>query len=223
MHWINFPLITIMIWSGLRIYWASDVYAFGIGDWQWFHFFPEWVYEKLDLNRHLARGLAFHFVFAWLFVINGIAYGIYIALTGEWRHVVPDRRCLRESWHVLLHDLHLRKEEPPKRGRYNAAQRLTYSFVLALGGLSILSGFAIFKPTQLSFLTWIFGGYETARLIHFWVMIAFILFFVVHIIQVARAGWRNFTSMITGYELEPKTVAAADADGSESEEVKVDG
>lgn len=31
LHWINFPLLFIMMWSGLRIYWADDVYAFGIG------------------------------------------------------------------------------------------------------------------------------------------------------------------------------------------------
>ena len=24
MHWINFPVLSIMIWSGLRIYWSFD-------------------------------------------------------------------------------------------------------------------------------------------------------------------------------------------------------
>ena len=108
--------------------------------------------------------------------------------------------ALRDSWQVLLHDLHIRKEAPARRGRYNEAQRLTYSLVLVLGALAIASGFAIFKPTQLSPLTWLLGGYTSARVIHFAVTIAFIVFFVVHIAQVARAGWRNFTSMVTGYE-----------------------
>ena len=31
-HWINFPVIFIMIWSGLLIYWANDVYRIGWGD-----------------------------------------------------------------------------------------------------------------------------------------------------------------------------------------------
>ena len=77
MHWINFPLIVIMVWSGIRIYWAERVYAFGFLDWEWFKFFPESFYEPLDINNNLARGLAFHFNFAWLFVINGLAFVIY--------------------------------------------------------------------------------------------------------------------------------------------------
>ena len=31
MHWINAPLLTIMIWSGLLIYWANDVYSIRLG------------------------------------------------------------------------------------------------------------------------------------------------------------------------------------------------
>lgn len=207
MHWINFPLIVIMIYSGLRIYWAEDVYAFGIFGWEWFHLFPDPVYESLQLERRLARGLAFHFNFAWLFTLNGLAYALYTWRTGEWRQLVPGRRHLKDAWHVLLHDLHLRKDAPPKRGRYNEAQRLTYTLVLLLGFLAIVSGFAIFKPTQLSFLTAMLGGYETARLIHFTVTICFIVFFVVHILQVARAGFRNFMSMVTGYEVQDRGVS----------------
>ena len=30
-HWINFPLLFLMIWSGLMIYWANDVYAISAG------------------------------------------------------------------------------------------------------------------------------------------------------------------------------------------------
>ena len=84
LHWINFPLLAIMIWSGLRIYWAEDVYALGIGDWQWFAFFPEVVYDKLDLDRHLARGMAFHFSFAWLFVIEEHGAPLRLATPNEY-------------------------------------------------------------------------------------------------------------------------------------------
>ena len=85
MHWINFPLLFIMIWSGLRIYWANDVYDITIGGWQVFNFFPDAFNETLGLERRLARGMAFHLAFGWLFALNGVAYGLYLLKTREWR------------------------------------------------------------------------------------------------------------------------------------------
>ena len=200
MHWINFPLLMIMIWSGLRIYNANDVYGIDLLGVQ-FDFFPQGVYDFLEADRRLAKGLAFHLTFGWLFAINGLFYGLHLWRSGEWRDIFPDRKALREVPDVVAHDLHLRSDEVPQ-GRYNAAQQLTYSAVIAMGALIIVSGFAIYKPTQLAPLTWLLGGYETARLIHFVTTLGFVAFFVLHIVQVARAGWGNLTSMITGYRVE---------------------
>lgn len=201
LHWINFPLLFIMIWSGMRIYWAEDVYAFGIGSWQWFAFWPEAVYEQLGLERRLARGMAFHFAFGWLFVINGLIYTAYLVVTREYRHILPDRRAAREAAGVVLHELHVTQEAPPQ-GKYNAAQRISYTAVLVMAIVIVVSGFAIYKPTQLHPLPLLFGGYQGARLVHFTMTIGLLLFFLVHVIQVARAGWNNFRSMITGYLIE---------------------
>ncbi len=201
MHWINFPLITVMIYSGLRIYWANDVYAFGIGGWTIFPFFPESIYDTFQLSSQLARGIAFHFTFGWLFAINGLAYLTWLVVSGEWRHIVPDRQAWIEARLVVLHDLGLRPEAPVK-GRYNAAQRITYTLVIAMGVLIVLTGLAILKSTSLSWLTAMFGGYKTARLLHFATTIGFLLFFLVHLVQVARAGMGNFLSMVTGWERE---------------------
>ena len=212
LHWINFPLLFVMIWSGLRIYWAEDVYAFGIGSWQWFAFFPEAIYENLDLERRLARGMAFHFAVGWLFVINGVIYTIYLALSGEWRTILPDRKTPKEAKDVVLHDLHLKKEAPPQ-GIYNAAQRMSYTIVLIMAAIIVVTGFAIYKPSQLHPLPLLFGGYQGARLIHFAMTIGLLLFFLVHVLQVIRAGWNNFRAMVTGYEIEyPETTADEDAD-----------
>jgi len=211
LHWVNFPLLLVMVWSGLRIYWAEDVYAFGIGGWQWFAFFPEWFYQLLDLDRHLARGMAFHFVFGWLFVLNGLGYVVYLAWSREWRHLIPDRQTWREAGQVLLHDLRLRRSAPPQ-GKYNAAQRVSYTIVLAMTAVLVLSGFAIYKPTQLHPLPLLFGGYQGARLVHFTMTIGVSGFFLIHLLQVARAGWNNLRSMITGYIVEP---IGGDANGVE--------
>ncbi len=206
MHWINFPLLTIMIWSGLRIYWADTQDPFGVGvgflGWHWFDLFPDSFNEKLGLNRSLAKGMAFHFTFAWLFTLNGLAYALYLWRSGGWRHLVPERSSLRDATKVVGHDLHLSQAPLPPQGRYNGAQRLSYSFILFLGLLAVVSGLSIYKPTQLGFLTALLGGYEMAKTIHFLVTMAFVAFFVVHLLQVLRSGFANFWSMVVGYQLQ---------------------
>jgi thiosulfate reductase cytochrome b subunit len=204
MHWLNFPILTVMIWSGLRIYWSFDVSRVPSIRFGEETLFPEGFYEALQLNRKLARGMAFHFTFGWLFFINGMLYVLYLAVSREWKHLVPSRADLRKVSATLLHDLGLRKEAP-EHGQYNVMQQLAYSLVIVLGFLALATGFAIYKPVQLGWLTGIFGGYQNARLIHFIVTMSFLAFFAVHIVQVARAGFGNFWSMISGYELESES------------------
>src|SRR5215471_18162974 len=64
-HWVNFPLLALMIWSGLWIYWANDVYRVGLGSITLFKFFPRGFYSALGLNQQLAKGMAWHFFFMW--------------------------------------------------------------------------------------------------------------------------------------------------------------
>ncbi len=212
MHWVNFPLLTVMVWSGLLIYWAYQPYRIGWGETTLLKIFPAGVLEALGLSRQLAKGMAYHFVFGFFFAVNGVLYVIYTAASGEWRHIVPDRHALTESVQVALHDAGLRKTLPPQ-GRYNAAQRVSYSAVIGMGAGSLLTGLAIWKPTTLGVLTTLLGGYQMARTIHFILTVLFVLFFVVHIAQVVRAGAANFWSMVTGYErATPEPVADPFAD-----------
>ena len=67
-----------------------------------------------------------------------------------------------------------------------------------MGAGSLVTGLAIYKPTQLAWLTGLLGGYAWARAEHFALTIGYVLFFVVHIAQVIRAGWNNFRAMVTG-------------------------
>jgi len=200
MHWVNFPLLAMMIWSGLLIYWANPVYGIRIFGYELFAFFPQWFYEFLGVPFRLGEGLQLHFFFMWLFAVNGIAYIIYTIASGEWRSIVPLPSSLKRAPKVALHDARILKQKPPQ-GKYNDAQRIAYSGVIVMGAGSVISGLAIYKPTQLAFLTAMFGGYQWARWVHFWLTILFVLFFVVHITQVAIAGWSNFRSMITGYDV----------------------
>jgi thiosulfate reductase cytochrome b subunit len=201
MHWINVPILTVMIWSGLLIYWAHDEYEislFGLT----FHFFPEWFYRALNLEYRLATGMAYHFFFMWLFAFNGLAYVLYTLVSGEWRHLLPNSRTPREALHVILHDLHLTKKPLPK-AKFNGAQRLAYTGVIVMGAGSLLTGLAIYKPTQFAWLTTLLGGYTWARGEHFILTIGYVLFILIHVSQVIKAGWNNFRAMVTGYELVP--------------------
>ena len=144
--------------------------------------------------------MALHFLFMWLFTINGVLYVLYTVVSGEWRELVPGRNTLREAWQVLLHDLRIRKEPLPKR-KFNGAQQLAYTGVILMGLGSLVSGIAIYKPVQFAWLVWLFGGYQGARFVHFALTVGYVLFFVVHIAQVVRAGWNNFRAMVIGVEV----------------------
>jgi len=255
-HWINFPVLTIMIWSGILIYWAVDnnyitengqtiantappdsYYQIRLPLLPAIRFFPPAFYtpsierrnpeydrltpeQKVaqrslkpedvgyiapkvplyDLSGRLWHGMAWHFLFAWFFIINGIAYVLYTAISGEWRYLLPNRNTFKEAWQVMLHDLFLSKKHPPRR-KFNGAQQLAYTGVILMGAGSVVTGLAMFRPVQFALLTALCGGYVNARLIHFALTVGFVLFFVVHIVQVIRAGWNNFRAMITGVEV----------------------
>lgn len=202
MHWINVVLLSGMIWSGLLIYWANDVYALRLGNVVLLRFFPDWVYETFGMRRRLAEGMAWHFTLMWGFALNGLAYVAYTFASGEWRHLVPNRASFREAWQVMLHDLKLSAVEPPRR-KFNGAQQFAYTGVVLMGAGSLLTGLAIYKPVQCGWLTALLGGYEWARAEHFALTIGYVLFFLIHITQVVRAGWNNFRAMVCGFELVP--------------------
>ena len=87
------------------------------------------------------------------------------------------------------------------RRKFNGAQRLAYTGVVAMGAGSLLTGLAIYKPVQLAWLTTLLGGYPLARLEHFVLTVGYVAFFVIHIAQVVRAGWNNFRAMVIGVEV----------------------
>jgi thiosulfate reductase cytochrome b subunit len=131
MHWVNFPVLFTMIWSGLLIYWNDSdnaykhphaVYRVGIGSLTLVRFFPEWFWKAMNAPYHVTEGLGYHFFFAWIFALNGLAYVLYTLLSGEWHFVVPDRESLKQAILVTLKDLHLSKYLPPQT-KYNGAQK----------------------------------------------------------------------------------------------------
>ncbi len=190
-----------MIWSGTLIYWANDVYKVSLSGKVLFRFYPESVYKALNIPYRLAEGMSWHFVFMWFFAINGLIYFVYLMLSGDWQQLVPKRSSFKDAWLVLLHDLKLRKQKPDQ-GKYNAAQRIAYTIIILLGFGSLVTGLVIYKPATFPILTSLIGGYEAARLEHFIITIIFILFIIVHVMQVIFAGWNNFRAIVTGWEIQ---------------------
>jgi thiosulfate reductase cytochrome b subunit len=222
MHWVNFPVLFTMIWSGLLIYWNDSdnayqhphaVYRVGVGSLTLVRLFPPWFWKAINAPYRVTEGLGYHFFFMWLFAINGILYVTYLLISGEWRLLVPERRSIKDAIQVTLVDLHLRKELPLQK-KYNGAQRIAYSAVILMGFGSLVTGLSIYKPTQVHWITTLLGGYEMARWEHFWLTMGFCAFFVVHVVQVVLAGWNNFRSMVSGYEIVPATKATLEEERS---------
>src|SRR6267378_3603842 len=86
---------------------------------------------------------------------------------------------------------------PHHYGVYNAVQKTLYLGVLAAGMIMVLSGLAIWKPGQFQELTWLFGGFGVARVIHFLGMAGIVLFLIVHIALVVIVP-KTLPTMITG-------------------------
>jgi thiosulfate reductase cytochrome b subunit len=196
-HWLNAIVLLGMIASGLQIYMAFR--HFGPRGEPYPNPFdgaalPEWS----RLGGWLAGGLNWHFALAWPFVITGLLYLGFLAWSGEWRSLLFRPRDIGPAIQMQLYYLRLRREHPPQ-GKHNALQKGAYTAIVLLGVLSVLTGFAIYKPVQLSWLTRLFGGYELARYWHFWAVWIFVAFTLLHVVLVLVVDPASLRAMITGW------------------------
>ncbi|CAG4884080.1 Putative protein-methionine-sulfoxide reductase subunit YedZ1 [Georgfuchsia toluolica] len=181
-HWINALAILIMVTSGWRIYNASPLFPFR---------FP----SDITLGGWLGGALLWHFAAMWLLAVNGMIYLAYGMLSGHLR---------RKLWPIALGAV-CTDILDAVRGRlahhdltvYNAAQRAAYATVILTVIVLILSGLAIWKPVQLQGLAMLFGGYDSARVVHFLAMTLTVLIVFVHVVMVALVP-QTFPSMFTG-------------------------
>ena len=198
-HWANAVFLLGMIASGLQIYVAYSHFGLrgeplGLPNPLDGASIPEWG----RLGGWLAGGLNWHFALAWPFVITGLVYLGFLAATGEWRSLLFRPRDVAPAVKMQLYYLRLRKDHPPQ-GKHNALQKAAYSFIVALGALATPSGFAIYKPVQLGWLTTVFGGYELARYWHFVAVWLFLGFTLLHVALVLLVDPASLRPMITGW------------------------
>lgn len=167
-HWINAAAVLIMVGSGWQIYNASPLFPFT---------FP----SALTLGGWLAGGLLWHFAAMWLLVANGLVYLFVGLVTGRLRRkLLPIRpaEMFRDLGAALAGRL-----GHADLAVYNAVQKALYLGVLLAGALIVASGLAMWKPVQLPWLAAPLGGYEGARLVHFFAMAAIVAFLFVHVVM----------------------------------------
>src|SRR5579871_3064131 len=203
-HWINALSFVGLLVSGIgillahpRFYWGETG---GVGTPSLFDLpLPFMLGGPSGWGRYL------HFQSAWLCVLNGIVYAISGVAGRHFRlNLIPARRDL--VWTSLRESIvsHLRFQRPAREEAlsYNVLQRMTYlGVVFVLFPLLLWTGLAMSPAVTSVFpvLVTALGGHQCARTIHFFAAIASVVFVVVHIIMVWRAGFRRRVgAMITG-------------------------
>jgi thiosulfate reductase cytochrome b subunit len=168
--------------------------------------FPSWA--TIPGPQWLSMGRHWHFFFAWLFVLNGIAYVSYAILSG---HLTRDLLPTRDEWRNIGRSIkdHLLFKHPTGAAakRYNVLQSLTYLVVIfGLLPLLVIAGMAMSPRLNSVFPGWIelLGGRQSARTLHFLAASGLLLFVAVHLFEVLISGaWNQIRSMITGYFVVP--------------------
>ena len=161
--------------------------------------FPAWA--TIPSNRSLATGRIVHFFFAWTLLITLAIWLIAGIINGHVkRDLVPTIADIKGLPKDIADHARLRFHHTKE---YNVLQKFAYGSVLfvmlplmILTGLTMSPNFNSFFP----FLLDLFGGRQTARTIHFIVMLLLIGFFVVHMLMILAAGPINeLRSIITGW------------------------
>ena len=176
--------------------------------------FPSWI--TIPANQDLATGRRWHFFLAWLLVLNGLAYLAWGRANRHFgRDLLPSRVAFSHIGREVLEHLRLRFPRGAAARRYNVLQQLSYLLVvfvlfplMILTGLTMSPGIDSAVPQLLT----LFGGRQTARLVHFVAASSLLLFVIVHLVMVLVSGvLNNLRSMITGwYDLgNPRTTDVA--------------
>jgi thiosulfate reductase cytochrome b subunit len=168
--------------------------------------FPSWA--TIPGPQWLSMGRHWHFFFAWLFVLNGIAYVLYAVFSGHLnRDLLPTRDELRNIGRSIRDHVLFRHPTGEAAKRYNVLQNLAYLVVIfGLLPLVIVAGMAMSPRLDAVFPGWIelLGGRQSARTLHFLAASGLLLFVLVHLFEVIISGvWNQLRSMITGYYTVP--------------------
>jgi thiosulfate reductase cytochrome b subunit len=192
-HWAGGAAWVILALSGLEIFRAFPSFGDKIPQQDLFA-----VPRAATLGGWLGGAIQWHFTFAWVLTAAAILYLGGQLLSGNLRQVLFRPADGRGVWPMARHYF-LRGPKPEWEGTYNPLQKLAYTGALALLGLSLVTGFALLRPVQLSWLVSALGGFRVVRVLHFAAMAGVFAFLPGHLVMVALHGWDNFAGMWTGW------------------------
>ena len=150
-----------------------------------------------DIFNQNSWGRSLHFLAGWFLVASGALYLLVGAVAGHFRrHLVPD--ASQRSWAQFSGEVrdHLRLRIPAATGGpdYGLLQRAAYaSMVFVTLPLMVVTGITM-SPAITAAAPWllaVFGGYQSARTIHFVAFAASMSFLVVHVLMVVKSGFRR--------------------------------
>jgi thiosulfate reductase cytochrome b subunit len=148
---------------------------------------------------------ALHFQSAWLMVLTALLYGIAGLWTGHFRkNLLPGRGewSWRAYWKRIAQYLRLAPLDATETTSYNVLQKAAYlGVIFVLFPLVIWTGLALSPGFNAAFPWFVdaLGGRQSARTLHFFVTVALVLFFAIHVLMVAVSGFRSrMRGMITG-------------------------
>ncbi len=224
-HWVNFFFLALIIRSGLsilvdhpRLYWNNGCAP----ETEWVRFTPLKVpKDKMWTAKEDARyispalglpgyrhtiGIArvWHFLTVPFFLLNGAIFIFLLFYTDQWQRLVPvSWNILPDSWNVFVHYVTFNMPlEPNGFYHYNALQQLSYfGVIFILAPLAMLTGMAMSPAIENRFHWYpaLFGNRQSARSIHFLVMIAYLAFIVIHVSMIAATGLvRNMNHIVMG-------------------------
>jgi thiosulfate reductase cytochrome b subunit len=171
--------------------------------------FPSWA--TIPDRQWLAMARNWHLFFAWIFVLNGIAYIAFTIVSGHLRRdLMPTATEMRTIGASIKDHLLFRHPTGEAAKRYNVLQNLAYLFVIfGLLPLVVIAGLAMSPRLGALFNGgWVdlLGGRQSARTLHFLAAFGILAFVAVHVFEVVITGlWNNLRSMITGnYRVPPE-------------------
>ena len=150
------------------------------------------TYEIFNKN---GWGRSLHFLAGWFLVVAGAIYLVAGIGTGHlWRHLVPRvaEFTPRLLWQDLIVHLRLQIRAPTGGPQYGLLQKCAYFAVVFIAlPLEVFTGLAMSPAITAAcpFLSTMFGGFQSARTIHFFAFVALVLFLVVHVVMIIKSGF----------------------------------